>query len=142
MTSQLLHQLYGHAENTSCDIHSTVADVTALASYTVACAYFGHGLEMMSFYCCMLECVYGAVAWQWVFTIQYHTLNKVTNPISIPSKKSRTSIIGVRKNSMLSVIAKKAKSKSFLYHILVLMLHMKIFKNLLKNNSTLFHHLH
>jgi hypothetical protein len=41
------------------------------ASPIVACAYFGRGLQMTSFYCCLLEHDYGAVAWQWVFTLQY-----------------------------------------------------------------------
>jgi hypothetical protein len=41
------------------------------ASPIVACAYFGRGLEMTSFYCCVLEHIYGAVAWQWVFMLEY-----------------------------------------------------------------------
>jgi hypothetical protein len=52
-----------------CDVN---ADTENTTSSIAACAYFGRGLEMTSFYCCMLEHVYGAVAWQWVFTLQYN----------------------------------------------------------------------
>jgi hypothetical protein len=38
--------------------------------------------------------------------------NKVTNPDSVASKKSRTPMFGVRNTSTLPVIAKKAKSMS------------------------------
>jgi hypothetical protein len=51
--------------------HPPLRDVTAdteNTAYIVACVYFGRGLEMTSFYCYGLEYVYGAVAWQWVFT--------------------------------------------------------------------------
>jgi hypothetical protein len=57
------------------DHYSPLRDVTAYtentASSIVASAYFWRGLEMTSFYCCVLEHVYGAVEWQWVFTLQY-----------------------------------------------------------------------
>jgi hypothetical protein len=46
-------------------------DTENTASSTIACAYFGDGLDMTFIYCCLLERVYGAVAWQWVFTLQY-----------------------------------------------------------------------
>jgi hypothetical protein len=41
------------------------------ASPIVVRAYFGRGPEVTSFCCCVLEHVYGAVAWQWVFALQY-----------------------------------------------------------------------
>jgi hypothetical protein len=60
------------------DHHAPLRDVTAdtenTVSSIVACAFFGRSLEMTSFYCCMLEYVYGAVVWQWVFTLQYVTV--------------------------------------------------------------------
>jgi hypothetical protein len=57
------------------DHHAPLRDVTAgtenAASSIVACAYLGRGLEMTSFYRCVLEHVYGAVAWRWVLTLQH-----------------------------------------------------------------------
>jgi hypothetical protein len=57
------------------DHHPALRDVTADTDNTpssiVARAYFGRDLEMVSLYCCVLEHVYGTVAWQWVFTLQY-----------------------------------------------------------------------
>jgi hypothetical protein len=60
--------------NTSRDHYPPLRDVTAdseNAASIVACAYFRRGLEMTSFYRRVLEHVYGAVAWQWVFTLHY-----------------------------------------------------------------------
>jgi hypothetical protein len=48
VTPQRMRQLRGHKENTTYPI--------------VARSYFGRGLE---------KHVYGALAWQWVFTLQY-----------------------------------------------------------------------
>jgi hypothetical protein len=60
----------------TCHVTTTHRCVTSLrarktASSIVACAYFGRDLQMTSFYCCVLEHVYRAEAWQWVFTLQY-----------------------------------------------------------------------
>jgi hypothetical protein len=60
VTSQRMRHLAGQKENTATSI--------------VACAYFGLGLKMMSSYFCVLEHIYGAVEWQWVFTLQYFCL--------------------------------------------------------------------
>jgi hypothetical protein len=57
VTSPSMCRLSGHKENA--------------ASCTVMCAYFGRGLQMTSFYCYLLERVYGADVWQWVFTLKY-----------------------------------------------------------------------
>jgi hypothetical protein len=50
-----------------CDV---TTDTKKTASPTVVCTYFGRGLEMTS-YCCVLEYVYGAMAWHWALTLQY-----------------------------------------------------------------------
>jgi hypothetical protein len=51
-----------HRKHMSRDHHPPLRDVTAItentSSSTVACAYFGLGLEMTSFYFCVLEHVY------------------------------------------------------------------------------------
>jgi hypothetical protein len=52
----------------SCDVTS---DTEKTASPIVARTYFRRGPEMTSFYCCALEHVYGGVAWQWIFMLQY-----------------------------------------------------------------------
>jgi hypothetical protein len=56
-------------------LRDVTADTGNTASSTVACAYFERGLEMTFFYCRVLEHVYGAVAWQLVFTFQYLILS-------------------------------------------------------------------
>jgi hypothetical protein len=71
-----MRQLRGQKENTyhvtaTCCYLTQRGHKENTASPIVAWAYFGRDLEMMSLYCCVLEQVYGAVAWQRAFTLQH-----------------------------------------------------------------------
>jgi hypothetical protein len=65
------------------DHHPPLRDVTAdtenTASSIVACADFGRGLGTMSFYCCVLEHVYGTVAWYNMFSSKLISKNRFEN---------------------------------------------------------------
>jgi hypothetical protein len=75
VTSQRMLQLRGQKENVSCDLYLLLCDSPRTQRKhsfpIVARKYFGRGPEMTSFYSCMLEHVYGALAWQRVFLLQY-----------------------------------------------------------------------